>query len=273
MFALRWAVPEEAWVIAELFKQELPQSAVDYGIYGSPRLAAYIEDSIRRRSEYGKGEAWFAVVSELGGREVVGTCALVNKGNSVLLSGIATRARYRGLGLGAKLLSASIDVAGLTGAGDISLDVSVSNDLALQWYRRCGFIEVSKKFWCLAGNKAGRATSATTVGLHECGRSCEQFGFGKFWVEIEGDLIEVGMLNEGLFRVEDSLLSRRLLQTNLLYKIDQRRQILLITYDDRYACEKNWPKLMETVRMNVPVDVLCEKLPIGAASRLSGTNV
>lgn len=65
------------------------------------------------------------------------------------ISTIAVHPEWRGRGLGEMMLAALIDTAILCGAGELTLEVRVSNTVAQNLYRKAGFLEVGvrKKYY------------------------------------------------------------------------------------------------------------------------------
>jgi ribosomal-protein-alanine N-acetyltransferase len=61
------------------------------------------------------------------------------------ISTIAVHPDWRGRGLGELVLVALIDVAILRGAGELTLEVRVSNHMAQSLYRKVGFAEVGRR--------------------------------------------------------------------------------------------------------------------------------
>jgi len=61
------------------------------------------------------------------------------------LESIVVAAEWRGQGIGARLLTASMELARLHGAGRIDLEVRASNAAAIRLYARTGFLEIGHR--------------------------------------------------------------------------------------------------------------------------------
>ena len=94
-------------------------------------------DIIRR-----DGGAIFLVRRE---REIIGTCALLNKGNERFeLTKMAITARYQGLGLGRRLLNAAIEAFAARGTGELFLETNSKLAPAIALYESVGFVHAPR---------------------------------------------------------------------------------------------------------------------------------
>lgn len=84
------------------------------------------------------GHIFFA----LKGSEVVGTCALFKKHESYELAKMAVTDKYQGLGIGRKLLEASLAKAQNTGAKFVELVSHKKLGPAIHLYKKIGFKEI-----------------------------------------------------------------------------------------------------------------------------------
>ncbi len=89
--------------------------------------------------------------------EIIGTCALMNEGNGIYeLTKMTVEEKYRGLKIGYKLGIAILEKAKKLGAKKVILySNTVHTSIAVQLYRRLGFVEVplDQSIWVRADIK------------------------------------------------------------------------------------------------------------------------
>jgi GNAT superfamily N-acetyltransferase len=95
-----------------------------------------------------------AVVS---GTEVIAVADWRILAGQLFLNGISVRGRYQGLGLGSRLLTDGMRLAGDLRLGALGLDVSLANVGAYALYRKLGFEEMEYSWWEDVSPQPGRA--------------------------------------------------------------------------------------------------------------------
>jgi ribosomal protein S18 acetylase RimI-like enzyme len=196
----RLAEPKDAAQIAELlaggFRPEVRQLLV----YGCKGAAEYIRTQLSRANST-TGSVY--LVAETSG-VMAGAAELRRSANRLFLNYIAVGPSQRGQGVGAMLLSAALEMSGVS-SGEIVLDVLHDNVRALQWYRRLGFVARTSAEFLEIAPPDGRDEQPTYIsGLPQADVCQERFGFSKFDLVTGSGTYSVGRIGETWFRMTDT---------------------------------------------------------------------
>ncbi len=113
-------------------------AAIEAESFSSPWKASTFRTLLARPG----AELW---VLEDDGAGIIGYAVLWCILDEGELANIAVTASHRGRGLGARLLSAMIDIARERGVASLYLEVRVSNEKAAELYRRFGFEKIGMR--------------------------------------------------------------------------------------------------------------------------------
>jgi [ribosomal protein S18]-alanine N-acetyltransferase len=118
----------------QVFTDPWPESAYVQEVYFNPQARYFVLET----GETVAGRGWYSPRRKVGSR-VVGFVGMRVEGRRGHISTLAVRSEWRGQGLGEALLLLAIDQAIEDGAQVVSLEVRVSNDVALRLYEKWGF--------------------------------------------------------------------------------------------------------------------------------------
>lgn len=159
---------------------------------------------------------------------IIGAAELRRRPNGLFLNDIAVHHGYRGKGVGAMLLSATVRMSQVS-SGQIGLDVFHDNVRALQWYSRLGFtISTSAEFLELAPPSAAGEAPAYVSGLPQADLCQERFGFSRFDLITGKGTFSVGRIGETWFRLTDLAAIGSLSVFAALRLLDPARRILAV---------------------------------------------
>lgn len=190
---------ENAPAIAELIRNSFADSSSELTIYGCGGAARYVADNIRARSL--GGDTFYTVAR--GGHGLFGCAETRMLSSALCLNYIAVAESVRAGGFGSALLRASLTAPEAQDYKTLILDVSVSNNVALEWYRRLGFQENGQTNWYLLPPSPAPGPSrhwrvsgfAQAEAMHSC------FGFSQFQLLTRSGDYAVGRLGNEWFRI------------------------------------------------------------------------
>lgn len=255
------ARPRDAEAIAETIRDSFSQREINLTIFGSSLAHRWVAAHLSLPE--GVAEREYTVA--LDGDEVIGCAEVVPRGDGLQLSYIGVREKYRGQGVGTRLLAAALRRASPVVVGVMSLDVFDTNVGAKRWYEGLGFEHEGTTLLCDAsaclppGKLLGRV-----LGMPTASASHEAFGFSEIDVETGNERTRVGRLGSDWWRltapgtgVWQAAAHHELLAT--LVALEPARRLLLVQ-----AGQQAPGGAIELVRLNrlaAPIDQLLDRLP------------
>lgn len=221
------AAPPDSEEIVRLARVSFDPWLTMRTIYGCHGVARYLSATIGRENI--TGSSHIAAKHE---GQLLGWAETKRSGEDLFLSYIAVTPEVRGTGIGGKLL----DLAGAGEGRRVLLDVDGKNTLALQWYLRRGFVELTQiGWWEIALPTRPTSTNAQAGGLIEAELCHRVFGFSEFQISVNGTAYRVGQLGEDLFRITEPRLLQEPAMLKTLLEISPTRRLLLIApLDEAY---------------------------------------
>jgi ribosomal protein S18 acetylase RimI-like enzyme len=197
---IRFAEPEDAAQIADLFASGFRPNVRQLLVYGCKGAAEYIR--MQLASGIPAAESAYFVAQARHG--IAGAVELRRSTHRLFLNYIAVDPSHCGQGVGAMLFSAALRMSGVS-SGEFVLDVLHDNIRALQWYSRLGFMAgTSAEFVEVAPPGDLDEEPAYVSGLPQADLCQERFGFSKFDLITGQGTFSVGRIGDGWFRLTDS---------------------------------------------------------------------
>lgn len=257
---IRAAAPGDGSAIAALIRGGFPSEFLNLTIYGCPGIRLYIEDQIQ--VPIGSSNTVYAVATRR--HRPVSCIELRRFPTALCLNYIAVHPRYRGAGLGRRLLSFAISRFAPPSASNIFLDVGHENVLARRWYEKLGFRRESTTSWWHIPRLSGERIpdSVCVRGFPQAEISQRKYGFSEFHVASALGEFPIGRLGDRYFRVRDPIaVSDRQIRT-FLAALDPRRRVVLCANDRNSPFERVGRARRLTVfhRLSVPLESLMRQL-------------
>lgn len=155
-------------------------------------------------------------------------------GEVVFLNYIGVRARYRGNGIGKKLLQAAVSSLARSDCHEFRLDVLEDNHVATSWYERLGLeYGDTTEWWSVPINYRHNSPEALLVGYPQAEVCQKAFGFSQFTVFTTNGRHVVGRLGEDWFRLTDSVSLADSGLIAALARLDPNRHLLALIPEHR----------------------------------------
>lgn len=196
--ACRVAGPGDARNILALHRAAFQRGVHRYSIYRHGHgVATYLAELLG-----GSPPNHVFYVAEDGGR-CVGYGHFLRGDGFSHLNYVAVDGRRRGLGIASRLFGLWEADAALTPGASLRLDVSTWDHLALAWYRRRGFSQVSETRVYRLRKRRGPVPPYRVLDAQEADRRHAAFGFSQLQVQLEGHTWTVGRVSDRYFRITD----------------------------------------------------------------------
>ncbi len=227
MREVRFASPADAGRIVEVFRAGFDPVLLPFTILGCSGVQQFVLDTIQL--QFHGNQAVFVVFTE--DDYVIGAAEFRRDLSSIFLNHIYVDKKYRGKGVGTRLLSEGLKLACDHQQEQIELDVFSTNDSARHWYESLGLTYSKEQIW-LEIPVMPLATDENvwwiTNGLTEANRLHPVFGFSQFTVKTIKNDHSIGRLGSDVFRYVGSQLFQDAALLNALMTLDSHRKILLI---------------------------------------------
>jgi len=252
----RFAEPEDASQIADLFRGGFQPDIAQLFIYGSKGAPEYIR--MQLAPGIPPAESAYFVAQTADG--IAGAAELRRRPDWLLLNYIAVRPSYRGQGIGAILFAAAVGMSGVR-SGRIELDVLDHNVQALRWYGRLGFAATtSSDYLDLAPPRGGEESPAYVAGLPQADLSQERFGFSKFQIVTGNGTFSVGRIGDSWFRLLDPAAAGSRAVFTALDRLDPGRRIFAVVPASSPRPAEVIRLLAKTHRMEIEIARLTSSL-------------
>jgi|ERR1700722_1164191 ribosomal protein S18 acetylase RimI-like enzyme len=196
---IRFAEPADAAQIANLFFGGFHPDFAQLLMYGCRGASEYVQ--MQLASGIPNAESAYFVAQARDG--IIGAAELRRHPKRLLLNYIAVHPNHRGERVGAILLSAAVEMSGVS-SGQIGLDVLHDNDRVLHWYSRLGFAsKTSTEFLELAPPSGAAEEPAYVSDLQQADLCQDRFGFSKFNLITRMGTFSVGRIGDTWFRLTD----------------------------------------------------------------------
>lgn len=222
---IRPARCEDAAGIVAAIRSGMRPELLDVLIYGCYGITEFVREQIAGAS-FGSDTAYTVACD---GEVVAGAIELRLMPDALFVNYISVLPEFQSMGLGGRLLRASVETSRQDRQTRLLLDVMDDNHRARAWYDSLGFREETSQTWYALDPGESSATEQGLVsGYPQAIASYERFGFGGFSVTTAGGVFEVGMLGRRWFRLTKAEgLTDRSLQC-VLAKMDASRRVLAI---------------------------------------------
>jgi hypothetical protein len=190
-WALDRAKPGDGEPIAELLAQVLAPELNGLSVWGSPKLAQYIEDTLAGNAD-NAGREFFVLRS---GERIGGVTCVRLLQSRVFVDNVDVLPDLRKMMLANRLVTHSIDtLAAQSGFDLVSFDAIAGNRRQTLWHKRMGASLESRSGWWL-GLLPKTGTSqpdARIIGLEDSDSKHARWGFSAFEVETRAGRYKVG---------------------------------------------------------------------------------
>lgn len=213
--------------VVRIHNQVVSASDREYTIYSSPRVAMYLRAIV----------AWpilspqHRIIGAWNGQELVAYAHYRDLGCSYHLNHIAVADRWQGSGIGNRLFQHWEAEARSRNYTKLSLDVSINNTRAREWYIRRGFESdystyvFSREHDAIEASNDGNCTSGLRIQGWEAAEAWQRaFGFSTFGIHEDDRRWSVGRLWTKYFQL-DAVPSEE--AWHVLKVIDSKRDVLI----------------------------------------------
>lgn len=240
------ARPGQGPLVARWIARSLDPSLLPLTIWRSPRAGRYVESLWNDTPQ-------FYLLRREG--LVAGLAAFRRLDGCAFLNHLAIGARWRGRGLGRRLLAESAAAFLKTHpARWVALDAFAGRP-ATAWYRRLGFVIQEQRDWYTRTSPSPLGRRLTVVGvqgLAEADRRHRAWGFSTF----TAGPYTVGRLYTPYFRFTDPGAARDRDLVGLLAALDPARRLLLVAS----GAPPPWTRVARSDRLVCSADLLLERL-------------
>ena len=248
--------------VAQLIRRSLPPRLRPLTIWHSPRAARYVEAILRHRVS--EADAAFYLLRR--GKHIAGLAAFRVLDQHAFLNHLYVAPRWRGRGLGARLLAAAArNYLERHPLGQIALDVFAGNAAVEAWYARLGFLEHAQRTWRLVppghAHPSETPPPARCENLAAANRRHRAWGFSTVVIATSAGRLDVGRLYAPYFRLPDCRAAADPELHRTLRALDRSRRCLLIAPS---SPPTGWIPLAVSRRLQCPAATLFQRL--GGAS-------
>lgn len=226
--SVEFATPGDAGTIVELVQESIPRRILPLTIFGTPKAEDYVAAQIRASNTCGNR---LLLVAKLDS-EVVGVTEWQLGTNEIFLNHIAISPMYRRTGIGSLLFHSIADIAHITGATRVLLDVFATNTFAFAWYKRIGFKELVTRKWCLCQTPDLLPSAHPSRGyirnLPQAELTHAEFGVSHILLDLGDDTLEIGRYGADWFRIVGCPRCTPDLLLAFLYRLDPKRKVAAI---------------------------------------------
>lgn len=255
---VRPAEPADAQQIVDVMRRVFDPVWLDMSIYACSGVADFVREQISAR---GLGGDTIHVVATYGDRIVAAAEARSNP-NGLFLGYIAVLPEFQSIGIGRRMLVATVQTARPGGAGDIVLDVLDVDGGARAWYQRLGLADQAQGgWWVLPRKQAGESAEGVLCGYPQTMACYRRFGFAELKLRTHSREYSVGMLNRGWFRLTQPEALSDPEVWAALRRLDPSRQVFAILPDPApVALPADARLLARYYRMASPIDELTPRI-------------
>jgi ribosomal protein S18 acetylase RimI-like enzyme len=241
---IRLAQPGQGRLVARAIARSLDPALLPLTIWRSPRAGRYV-DTLLIDPGWGFYLLW-------SGRELAGLAMFRRVERRAFLNHIAIGRRWRGRGLGRRLLR---DALSRYGGEEVALD-AFAGGLAEAWYRRLGFVEGSRLDWYTGPLVAPRRriSALEVAGLETAAEEHRVCGFSSF---VAGPYA-VGRLWAPYYRLTNPEAAQDPDLACLLEALAPGRGLLLVA--DAPRPSPRWRHVARVHRLVCSADLLLERL-------------
>jgi ribosomal protein S18 acetylase RimI-like enzyme len=251
------AACDDAALIVDAVREGFSADLLELMIYGSHGICKFVSEQIALQND---GGDIHYTMARCDGR-FAGAAEIRRIPEGLFLNYIAIMPAFRDRGFGTMLLREALGRHDSSEQATIVLDVLDHNVAARRWYERLGFREERLTQWWVAPiAQTGHSICASIEGYPQAQACQREYGFSRFKMSVNGTQHEIGRLGEKWYRISDPAIVSEPGLVDHLFRLDARRQLLVLAPDNWTAEGLGGQRAAQTWRLNAQLNLVRENL-------------
>lgn len=248
---------DDAPLIVDAVREGFSAELLEMTIYGSHGICKFVSEQIALQNDGGDTHY---TIARCAGR-FAGAAEIRRIPEGLFLNYIAIMPEFRDRGFGTLLLHEALGQHDSSESAAIVLDVLDHNIAARRWYERLGFREERLTQWWVAPIvPTGHRVSVSIEGYPQAQACQREYGFSRLRLIANGTPYEIGRLGEKWYRISDPKIVNEPGLIDHLFRLDARRQLLILAPDNWTAAGLGGRRAAQTRRLKAPLSLVRENL-------------